>query len=235
MSESECQCCSFMKIAMKKINLVWLVVHHGSIIPRVNNSLFWSPNIWWAGQFSHSWIHRLCSNFLKQFCNYAVSPVSCYRKLSWEMWGLQATLMDNWGQLAVAVMCFDWRFNVVLHPRGGCRLSTICKGCNARAGIWCYWSVRKAECANGCVQVLPWDRSAGSNQPVQAPPVTLCIFDMQKQIHWFFNEVLWFRLCSVEEEMPSEAGVVFKDEEMGIGLQKEELLFSYWMGAERKR
>lgn len=83
--------------------------------------------------------------FLYKSCNYAVRPVSFHRKLLWEMQGLQATLLDNWGQLAVAVMFFDWRFNVALHLRGGCWLSTIYKDSEARVRIWGYWSVRKAE------------------------------------------------------------------------------------------
>ena len=78
-------------------------------------------------------------------CNHAVRPVSCLRKLLWEMQGLQATLLDNWGRSAVAVMFFDWRFNVTLHPRGGCWLSTIYKDQRTKARIWGYWSVMKAE------------------------------------------------------------------------------------------
>ncbi len=152
------------------------------------------------------------------------------------MRGLQATLPDNWGRLAV--MFFDWRFNVPLRPRGGCWLSTVYKDCKAEARIWGYWSVRKAEC-NGCVQVVRWDRPARSPGPGKARSgnaVTSCIFDMQKQIHWFFIGVLGFRSCKCEAKCHPKRIRFSKTGKGALDFRlRDFMLGSYWMEAERKR
>lgn len=149
------------------------------------------------------------------------------------MRGLQATLPGNWGRLAVAVMfLFDWRFNVTLHPRGGCWLSTVYKGPGSEAiDLWGKWS--------GNVQVVLWDRSARSpgGQARPGHAVTSCIFDMRKQIHRFFIGVLGFRSRWAARRKAFRGGSGFSKTRKGAldFKLRDFMLFSCWVEAERKR
>lgn len=135
------------------------------------------------------------------------------------MRGLQATLPGNWGRLAVAVMfLFDWRFNVTLHPRGGCWLSTVYKRPGSEA-------IDLRGKRSGNAQVVLWDRSARSpGGPGQAGPRcdAVYIWYAKKQIHRFFIGVLGFRSRRVQGEMPFRSGSGFsKTGNRGVGFQTE--------------
>lgn len=78
---------------------------------------------------------------------------------------------------------------------------------------------------NSCAYEVLWDRPARSSASGQARPgyaVTLCLFDMQKRMHWFFY---WgIRNSDVMQgETPSKAELVFKGWEKGHWISNWEI------------
>lgn len=128
----------------------------------------------------------------------------------------------------------------ILEEDVGYRLSI--KTRKARARIWGYWSVRKAErcrpCSGGSVGYVSKVTCAGPGWAVLHCDVVHIWYAKTEWLIFFFLFFFFhwgIRIQIVRGEMSSKADVVFKVGERDIEFQRDFMLRCCWMTAERKR
>lgn len=128
----------------------------------------------------------------------------------------------------------------ILEEDVGYRLSI--KTRKARARIWGYWSVRKAErcrpCSGGSVGYVSKVTCAGPGSAMLHCDVVHIWYAKTEWLIFFFLFFFFhwgIRIQIVRGEMSSKADVVLKVGERDIEFQRDFMLRCCWMTAERKR